>query len=259
MDNILFLILAGIVAYITIKDVSLFRRFNQNKKYIKCYEDVLSNKENVYEEINKFIEKTQTDEFKNKGRLIKVFYEINNEIDAKDTLEETDLKPIFYKKDKISKNLVDINSDSFIFVIMCMCKAYEKNVKSNIVTLMDKVKELPDLFNYVEYQTTMALANALLSREDKGVEFMTRLLNGSYIEFKYDKRLILLYKRVGAATLLFNEQDIDEFYKEDLKKFAIPAIGENILRSLNLYDQFKPVEEENNETKEIENNEENKE
>ena len=56
--------------------------------------------------------------------------------------------------------------------------------------------------------------------------------------------MIGLYKRIAAATLVYNKQTIDEYYANDLYEFARPAIGRCILETMGLYDAYKPVEEE---------------
>ena len=76
MDSILFVLLLMILVYVGFSNVLLIRRYKQNKKYIDCYSEALNDVETAYNHLNEFIEKEKTQEFKNKAKVIKLYYEL---------------------------------------------------------------------------------------------------------------------------------------------------------------------------------------
>lgn len=258
MDKLLFVIMIGMFIFILVKNFSLLKRYKQNKEYVDSYQAVLHNDENCYERINSFVEQEKTNEFKNKGRIIKLYCELNNDLDYQKTLDELNIRDIYYAKGKLDANQVKFNSDSFIFIMIVLAKAYSKNKNDVIDSLVNKVSELTELDNRLEYKEIIEFGNALKAVEDKGNGFMHNLLDGQYTEYVYDKNLIGLYKRIASSTLAFNNEEFDDFFRGDLHSFAKSMIGESILRSLGIYETYKPIEEVKFEDPVIEQEEENK-
>ena len=244
MDKLLFVIMIGMFIFILVKNLSLLKRYKQNKEYVESYQDILHNKENCYERICAFIEKEKTNEYKNKANIIKLFCELNNDLDYRKTIEDLDIKAIYYSKGKIDKNSLKFNSDSFIFIMLVLAKAYEKGKNDVIETIVNKVCELTELENRLEHKEIIELANALNKVEDKGSAFMHSLLDGTYTEYAYDKNMIGIYKRIASSTLAFNLEQFDDYFKNDLHNFAKSMIGENFLKSLGIYELYQPIEEE---------------
>ena len=244
MDKLLFAVLAFILIFITVNNITLISRYKQNKTYISSYQDVLHNKENSYENIKKFIEKEKTAEFKNKGRVIELYSELCNDLEYDETLKDIDFKEIFCVKGKYKNSQVNLNSDTFVFVILAMAKAKELKKKGIIDTLINKLNEVEKLQGRLEYQEIVAFGKALTGSDDKGTEFMKGVLDGNYTEYAYEKNMIGLYKRIAATTLAYNKEEFDEYFKNDLYHFSKPIIGECILKSLGLYEKYKPAEEE---------------
>lgn len=244
MDILLFVVLFGILGYIGYKNFALIKRYKQNKVYIEAYEMVLNNQDNSYEKINDFIDHEKSSEYKNKGRIIKLFSELSNGKNCEETLDQIDLKAIFYKKNKLNNQLVNLNSDSFVFIILCMAKAYENHKSSIIEDLKDKLNEIEGLQQHLEYNEIIAFSNSLLKKEDRGNTIMNSLLDGTYTDYLYEKNMIGLYKRIAAATLALNKENFDEYYAIDLHNFAKPLIGETLLKSLGLYETYKPLSDE---------------
>jgi len=248
MDKLLFVVMGFILTYIIISNFSLIKRYKQNKTYIASYQEVLYNKENSYDNISNFIENEKSLEFKNKGRVIKLYSELCNGLDYSETLNLIDFKAIFKIKGKYKNNLVNLNSDSFVFVILVMIKAYVLKKKDISKVLIDKLNEVSELQTRLEYQEILALASALNRKDDYGTGFMKNVLEGGYTDYYYEKNMIGLYKRIAASILTFNLESIDEYFKNDLYSFAKPIIGESILKGLGLYEEYKPqIKEESKE------------
>lgn len=252
MDKLLFVVMVVILVYVSIKNFTLVKRYNHNKKYISAYQDVLYGKENGYQNLTSYIDGEKSEEYKNKARIIKLYYELDNNLDYSETLDSLNLKEIFYQKDKVNDNTVNINSDSFAFIMLAMSKANCENKKEVVEALCNKVIELDKLADRLECKEIVAFNNALLNKEDEGIEFMNKILAGDYAELKYDKGLILLYKRFAAATLAYENQELDEYFRNDLSKFSEVFIGKMLLNNLKIYEMYKPVEEAKDETEQVE-------
>lgn len=260
MDGLMFILLIGIFAFIVVKNFSLIKRYKENKGYIDIYKKALHNEENSHQQVLDYVENDKSVEFKNKVRIVQIYNELENDINCETTLKDIDFKPLFYKKSKLDNELIKLNSDSLIFLILTIAKAYEKEKLEVIDTLVNKLKENAELENRVEYQTVLAVAKALKKEDDCGNEFMKNLLDGNYTDYQYDRSMIGLYKRCSAALLAFNNEEFDEFFKNDLYEFAKIFIGQCLLSSLGLYDTYKQQEETVAEEAVEENNqEENKE
>lgn len=243
MDKLLFIVMTGILVFVFFKNISLFKRYKQNKSYIDCYQAVLYGKEDGYNLITEYIEKEKSEEYKNKARIIKLISELENGLDYSKTTEDLDIKSLFYKKGSPDKTLLRLNSDSFVFIMMVIIKAYKKNKFELIEKIIDKVNVLPELEGRLEYQEIKALANVLTNKEYKDFSLFYSLLEGTYTQYSYDKNMIGLYKRIASSTLEKNKETFDEYFKNDLYSFAKSMIGKNILIDYDLYETYKPVEE----------------
>lgn len=240
MDKLLFIIMTIMLCYIVYKNITIIARYKHNKGYVKLYQEALKNDENAISHINEYIDNEKSQEYKNKARIIRLICLIsNNAPEYENAIKELDLHYIFYKNNKVNDNLIKLNSDSFIFIILALAKAYE-NYRLNIIDdIKSKIMELDGLKNRLEYNEILAFIDAISFRNDKGNKFMHSLLDGSYSEYTYDKNLIGLYKRIASSTLTFSNEDIDEYFKNDLYSFAKTLIGESLLKSLRLYEIYK--------------------
>lgn len=261
MDSLLFVVMFVLIIFIGIKNVSLIKRYRQNKEYIEVYQKTLMNEEDAYDAINKYIENEKSNEFKNKARLIKIYCCLNSNIDYSDALNELDLKAIFYKKGSVDNSLVRLNTDSFIFMMLSFSKAYANKDTKVIEDLDNKLKELSGLDNQLEYKETIDMAEVLLNKSND-MSFFNSLLEGTYSSYVYEKKLIGLFKRIASTMLAFKNQQFDEYFRNDLHSFAKSKIGENLLKNLGLYETYKPIVEESldvndEEVKEIKEEEKN--
>lgn len=244
MGMMMYLLLFAMLIFICVKNFSLLKRYKFNKKYIECYRTVLNNDENVYEYVSDYINSVNKEEYLNKTKVLKLFVEVKNGLDYKETLNSLDLRKIYYDGNKFDRNLVVYNSDTFVFIMMVMIKAYARLELEVIITLNEKIKELTDLVTQLEYQEVLAVGDALLLKNDNGIEILNCLLNGEYTKYRYDKNMIGIYKRIAAAILSFLSQEISDYDKEDLGTFGKSLIGKEVLNDLKIYDKFVKNEEE---------------
>lgn len=260
MDLVFFVALICLIIYIGYRNFELYRRYRHNKEYIECYRAMLNGSDNAYERIQKYVEEEDLPEFKNKGLILKLYMELDSEIDYRKTLEEINLKQIFYKKDKYSKQLVALNSDVFIWYFLDMAKARRLSKFDALDVLNEKLFGLRELENRVEYRLAKAIYFALCEKEDAGVTFLSGLLEGNYAGLEYEKNLIGLYKRFASSTLAYSGEPMEEYYKNDLHAFASTAIGRNYMSELEIYEKYPPADKPNPdaEAEEVEENQEDK-
>lgn len=248
MDKLLFAIMIGMLIFISYKNITLIKRYKHNKEYIESYRSVLEDTETAHNIISNYIETEKSLEYKNRAKIIKLYCELNKDLQYTETLNDIDLKPIYFNKGKYDNKLVNLNSDSFVFMILSIAKAFECGKNDVLDTLLEKLKEVPELERRLEYQEVIAFSNCLLNKD--GIDFMKGMIDGSYTEFVYEKRMIGLYKRIATSTLAYKDEQLDEYFTNDLHKFSATKIGESILKSLGIYDKYLPLENDNGESDE---------
>ncbi len=244
MEMIFFAAMLCLLVYVLYRNVVLINRYRHNKEYIECYKDMLSKEENTFDRICRYIDNEKDAEYANKGRVLKLYVQMDRDEDLSSTLNELDLKEIFLKKGKYSRPQVMANSDVFIWLYMDMAKARKLSKFDVLDSLNEKLSELSLLENRVEYQTGKAIYNALCEKEDAGVEFLSSLLDGGFARFEYEKNLIGLFKRFASSTLAYSGEPMEDYYKEDLHSFAATKIGMNYMKDLEIYDKYPPKGEE---------------
>ena len=245
MEIALFVALSILVAYVIYRNVVLIGRFRHNKEYIECYKEMLAETDGAYERICKYIDNESSEEFQNKARVLKLYVEMDRELDVTDTLNNIDLKKVFYRNDKYSKKQVMLNSEVFIWLYLNMARARKLSKFDVLNSLYEKISVLKEMDNRVEFRLCKAIYNALCEKEDAGVAFLSSLLDGGYVGYEYDKNFIGLYKRLAAATLAYSGEPMEDFYKEDLPAFAATQIGKVYMRDLEIIEKYPPKINEN--------------
>ena len=243
MEILFFVAMLCLLTYVMYRNVTMIARFRHNKEYIECYKEMLAQTDTAYDRICRYIENEKSAESKNKGRVLKVYEQMDRDEDMSATLEELDLKEIFYKKGKYSRQMLMMNSDIFIWFYMDMAKARRLSKFDVLNGLYDKFNELEGMDHRVEYQLTKAIYNALCEKEDAGVEFLSSLLDGGFAQYEYEKNLIGLFKRFASSTLAYSGEPMDEYYKNDLHSFSATQIGKTYMKDLEIYEKYLPKPE----------------
>ncbi len=246
MEYIAFVvILSLLVAYVMSRVYALVKRVKGDKKYIDAYQAVFGKKEGSYEKVCEYVKNETDPEYQNKGYILKLCSELDNHLDYEETLKQMDLRGIFTgKNNRFSKERFLQNTDTYLCLYLAMAKARQASCFDVLNVLCEKTNLLPETVDTVEYQLAKAIYNSLCEKEDRGLQFLNDLLEGNYGQYIYDKKLIGLYKRFAAATLAYNGELMDDYYLEDLRSFADTGLGINYMKSLDIYDRFKPAEEE---------------
>ena len=257
MEILFFIAMLCLLGYVVYRNITLISRYRQNKEYIECYKDMLHHEDGSYERVCAYIENEKSEEFKNKGRVLKIYQQLDNEEDLSDTLNQLDLKEIFYKNGKYVKSQMAMNNDVFIWFYLDLAKARRLSKFDVLDSLNEQFKQLEGMDHRVEYHLSKAIYNALCEKEDAGVEFLSSMLDGGFAQYEYEKNLIGLFKRFASATLAYSGEPMEDYYKNDLHSFAATAIGAAYMKDLEIYEKYLPLSDQQEETKEpLEENEE---
>lgn len=240
MEKLIFIGLGSVLLYLAYRNIVMYKRIKLNKTYVNLFNEIFKeDNENAYVQVVNYINETENVEFKNKGRIFQLYLALKENLPYEECLNALDFKELFYTNDKPDARKAGFNSDTFVWVIATMVKAYSKGHIDVIDELVAKLSIHQDLLNqYVEYTLVTNVAKCLKGEEERGVEFMSNLINGNYNEYKYDPRLIGFYKKMATTFLAYSGQELDEYQKEDIRNFATSLIGNFILHDLNLYDEY---------------------
>ncbi len=242
MEYLFLLILILLLAYVIYRNFGLFSRFSNNKDYIKCYKAMLNKDEDAYELICSYIEASKKDEFINKGRILKLYHEIDEGMDYHKTMEDLDIAAIFSKKNRFSKEMFTANTDVFVWLNMLLAKARSLSRFDVLNDLYDKVSAISEADGYVETRLFKAIYNAMLEKEDGGVGFMSSLLEGSYSDLQYDKTLIGMFKRFASATLAYGGEPMEDYYRNDLADFSNTSVGRAYMKDLGIFSKYRMMD-----------------
>lgn len=256
MDKMIFIGLGVVLLFLIYKNFSMYKRIKLNKNYVGIFNQIFKqDNENAYADIANYIAETENEEFKNKGRIFKLFIELRDGLPYENTLADLDFTPLFYEKDKADYQKISFNSDTFVWIITVMTKASKKGQSELIDEMMQKLALHHELLaNRIEYVLCKSVSDSLKQEADLGIPFMRALINGDYEEYKYDTRLIGIYKKIATAFLAYNHQELGEYEIEDIRMLASSLIGTFILQDLDMYEEYGPkaevIEDENLENSE---------
>ncbi|MBQ6215945.1 MAG: hypothetical protein IJK53_01030 [Erysipelotrichaceae bacterium] len=252
MEMIFFIAMFLLVAYVTYRNAVMIARYRHNKEYIECYKELLAEADTAYDRICSYINNENEEEFKNKGRILKLYVQMDRPEDVSETLNSLDLSKIFTRNGKYSRQQVTTNTDVFVWLYMDMAKARRMSKFDVLDSLKEKFDGLSMMANRVEYQLFYAIYNALCEKEDAGVEMLSSMLDGNFAKYEYEKNLIGLFKRFASATLAYSGEPMEDYYKEDLHSFAATQIGKTYMRDLEILEKYPPRKEQEEETKQEE-------
>ncbi len=249
----LYIFMLILIGFMMFRNIKLMSRYNHNKDYMACYQGMLHEKEGTLDLINNFIANDSSDEFKNKGRILKLFYDIDYGT-VENTMKDLDLTDLYYTKGRVDSQKIMLNSESVLWILIVMAKAAKNGQFDVCDALMDKVNQHKALLeNYLEYHLIENTYELLKGNEEKPLKFFSDLLAGEY-EYAYDKQLIGVYKRFAEAFLAYKGKELGEYETEDLPHFARTGVGSCLMKELGIWDEWKNIgveEEESEETAEV--------
>ena len=242
MENVILIGLGLILLFVLYKNVGMYKRIKFNKTYVELFNKVLKeDNERAYEDVVEYVNKTENIEFKNKGRIFELYLELAKDLPYEETLNELDFRELFYNGEKVSMEKVCYNSDTFVWIIALFARARKHDKLEIIDAIMAKLKLYEDLLkNYVEYTLCLSVARAIKGEDDLGVAFMWQLIDGDYAKYKYDTRLIGIYKRIATSFLAYTHQELNEDEVNDIRLLAASLVGSFILKDIDMYEEYKP-------------------
>lgn len=253
--NAFYWILGILAIFLTIRNFSQLKGYKREKIFSDVYSAVLRQDENCYELIKNYVEEEKLGYLKNKAKIILAYQMMINKEDPVKVIEEIDLDPLFIDKHRFSPRLANRNSDIFVWYSLILARARSLSMFDVIEKLTEKMKAYDEhLINHLEYREYKGICSALAERNDEDFVFLTKLLEGDYQGMVYEQRLIGLYKRIAACYLVYMGEIVDEYNQQDLHAFADTLVGKNIMKDLDIYDKYPPIEQKQEEVKETEEN-----
>ncbi len=252
MDLIFLVILIVLTISMFSKNFKKAGQYRKDKTYIDIYTKILKNEEGAYDELVSYLG-TETDAcLKAKSNLIKTYVDLDKHPENVDNdIDEIDfMHDIFFDGENFVKEKIILNSEVFIWLILILSKARANTMIGAMNHINDKVSAYDEeMKDYVEYQVYKSAYLSLLEKNLDGIKFLKNLLSGEYHEYKYDKNLIGIYKKIAASLLAYMAEPLDEGDDDLIKEFTETLIGSRFTKDLEIYDRFhvEEVKEESSE------------
>lgn len=246
MNGTLLLVMAAIVVLMLFNNIRKIKEMRKDNRYVDAYMKVLRGEEDAKDNLNSYIEAETNEITKNRALIVKAYLDD----DPKSVFEAVNYDLVFKPSGQYDANHLVSISDTFIWLILTLSK-YKDNRE-----ILDLVysKVFNEEFNkHVEYLVFKAAYEIISNKEEKDVSFLTSLLSGDYAEYKYDKQLIGIYKKMSVALLVYNGNAVASEDEDMLKDFVLTQVGGRFLENLNLKEKYIVKEEtvqENNEVEE---------
>lgn len=249
MDLIFLVILIVLTISMFSKNFKKAGQYRKDKTYIDIYTKILKNEEGAYDELVSYLG-TETDAcLKAKSNLIKIYVDLDKHPENVDNdIDEIDfMHDIFFEGENFVKEKIILNSEVFIWLILILSKARTNTMIDAMNHINDKVSAYDEeMKDYVEYEVYKSAYLSLLEKNLDGIKFLKTLLSGEYQEYKYDKNLIGIYKKIAASLLAYMAEPLDEGDDDLIKEFTETLIGSRFTKDLEIYDRFAPEVKEDN-------------
>lgn len=249
MDLIFLVILIVLTISMFSKNFKKAGQYRKDKTYIDIYTKILKNEEGAYDELVSYLG-TETDAcLKAKSNLIKTYVDLDKHPENVDNdIDEIDfMHDIFFEGENFVKEKIILNSEVFIWLILILSKARANTMIDAMNHINDKVSAYDEeMKDYVEYEVYKSAYLSLLEKNLDGIKFLKTLLSGEYQEYKYDKNLIGIYKKIAASLLAYMAEPLDEGDDDLIKEFTETLIGSRFTKDLEIYERFAPEVKEDN-------------
>lgn len=252
MDLIFLVILIALTISMFSKNFKKAGQYRKDKTYIDIYTKILKNEEGAYDELVSYLGSETDACLKAKSNLIKTYVDLDKHPENVDSdIDEIDfMHSIFFDGENFSKEKIILNSEVFIWLILILSKSRANTMIEVMNHINDKVSAYDEeMKDYVEYQVYKSAYLSLLEKNFDGIKFLKTLLSGEYQEYKYDKNLIGIYKKIAASLLAYMAEPLDEGDDDLIKEFTETLIGSRFTKDLEIYDRFhvEEVKEESSE------------
>ena len=249
MDLIFLVILIALTISMFSKNFKKAGQYRKDKTYIDIYTKILKNEEGAYDGLVSYLGSETDSCLKAKSNLIKTYVDLDKHPENVDSdIDEIDfMHDIFFDGENFSKEKIILNSEVFIWLILILSKARANTMIDVMNHINDKVSAYDEeMKDYVEYQVYKSAYLSLLEKNFDGIKFLKTLLSGEYQEYKYDKNLIGIYKKIAASLLAYMAEPLDDGDDELIKEFTQTLIGSRFTKDLEIYERFEPKTEGSN-------------
>ena len=254
MQMIFLVVLIVLTVVMSINNFKKVGQYRKDKTYIDIYTKILKNEDNAYDELVSYIDGESDACLKAKSNLIKIYEDLdkNSDLVLSEIEESNFMHDIFFEKDAFSKDRVLLNSEVFIWLVLILSKARKQSMVDVMNKLNEKVSAYEnELSDFVEYQVYKSTYMALLEKGNDGINFLKTLLSGEYANYKYDKNLIGIFKKIAASLLAYVGQPLDEGDESLISDFTTTLIGHRFATDLEIYDKYhmgdsNPIEGDSN-------------
>ena len=236
MGSIYILLILVLVLFMTRKTRAKASLLKKDTRYVETYTNILKNKENASEELKEYLDNETDENLKNKTRIVKIYDDLNNDLDLMDVIEKLDVKAIL--GEPVSMERLTTNSDMFVWLNLALTKAKNKKNYDVIKKVFDKFEAYDEqLQNNVEYNVLKTNYDCLLDNNND-LSFLKDLLDGNYSNYTYDKQLIGVYKSMAASLLAYKNVELSQDNEILLKEFSNSQVGNRFLSNLGIIDKY---------------------
>lgn len=241
-------IVLGAILTITYNTIRGGIRISKNRKIIACM-DKLDDETVFFNEIDDYIEKERSEEFKMKARILKMYGCIkNNRLDeAGQCLNDLDFMPLIYRDKFQMKIGIGDNEDSFFYYCFLSCIHLYRLGQIEMISLLKSI--LDDYKVHLQYHLFYEMFDASVDcykqQWDHGKEVFENVYLGKFKRKRYSKQMRSLYIDLAEcflAKIAIDEGRMDDFnekYKDNLVKFYQSSMGEMILNDLQIKSYLK--------------------
>ena len=214
------ILLIGLTLFFAFRIMKLGRRTKENKKMLKIL-DSFDEREEFFRSADEFIATEKNQEFVNKVAVLRLwgdaFYERDEEF--KTHLKEVNIGGLLNPDGK--NKGYDMNEDSFFYLYLAIPNRLYYRKRDDLRSMLYERMAEYDTVNENTVLKKLCEENKKFydNIEDRGKEFISKLLSGEYGGYKYSKQLIGLYKHCEEAILavLKREEGDEEGYQECLR------------------------------------------
>lgn len=248
--NIFYIALIIFAIALTVKNIIEMKKIKREQAFVQVYTKVLKQEEGAKDSLLNYIATEQLDYLVQKAKILLIYQLMIENEEPVDVVEQINFEPLFYSKGKYDAKLAEKNSDVFVWLSMLYAKARMLSMFDVIDKLSEKLTKYDEnLSNQLEYKLYKGVCSCIQEKNDENSKFLSDLLEGEYEGLVYERKLIGLYKRIAATYLVFLGDTVDEYFENDLHSFAETLVGKCIMKDLEIYDKYPPIEKTEEEQK----------
>ncbi len=262
MSNILNIVLFMIMFYSFFRLFSASRQNGKGKQLVNIVSNV-NHRDEFFEQIDEMIRTCGDPVYENKARVIKLWGKAYHHEydDFAQTAAELNIDNLT-RPNRDGSVSISENEDSFFYIYMGIPNLlYGNDALDCVKVLQEKAAPYNEkLADQIVCRLGAACTDFCERKNDRGIGFFQKLLDGDYGEFRYSKSLIGLYKMISNAMLAkyYEEEGTlaeHEELNDLLQQFANTGLGQRWLKAIDLKVETETEEPEDEDAEVIDMNE----